>query len=80
MELSHIKIGWIVLIVVIALAYFYVISRIKGKLKSGTRARSFKVGGEPRKSSRALPESREDRQERKEISLRDGPRLRRRFK
>ncbi|HUU29533.1 MAG TPA: hypothetical protein VM123_17150 [archaeon] len=73
------KLILIILIVIVGGLYFIVFSTLNSRLKRGSRVAQFKVGGARRSDLRKL-ETREERQKRREVSLRDGPRLKRRFR
>ena len=80
MDLGTIKIVGVILLVVIICGYFLVITSLNARLKKGSRASRFKVGGTPYKPECKPGESREERRKRKEVSLRDGPMFKRRFR
>jgi hypothetical protein len=80
MDLGTLKIAGIVLLVVIVFGYFLLISKINARLKKGSRVSRFRVGGTPYKPECKPGESRDERRKRKEVSLRDGPMFKRRFK
>ena len=70
----------IALLGVAALFYWFVFSAMKKRRDKGSRAAQFKVGGRKLEVEGRKPESREDRQKRRQVSLRDGPRFKRRFR
>ena len=76
MELGTIK---IILIIIVGMLYFFLISTLNSKLKRGSRAAQFKVGGRGRHLELRKDESREDRRKRREVSLRGGRMWKRRF-
>jgi len=79
MEFSLIK---IVLFAVAVMLYYFIFTRINRSLKKGGRAAQFKVGGSRLDIERRMreKETREERRKRGEISLRDGPMWKRRFR
>ena len=62
------------------LFYWFIFSTMKRNRGTGSRAAQFKVGGRKLEVEGRQPESREERQKRMQISLRDGPRFKRRFR
>ena len=80
MDIGTIKIAGIILLVVIVFGYFLLITKINKRLKKGSRTSRFRVGGTPYKPEGKPGESREERRKRKEVSLRDGPMFKRRFR
>ena len=80
MEFGTVKVIGIILLIVIGCGYFLIITTINARLKRGSRASRFKVGGTPYKPEGKPEESREERRKRGEVSLRDGPVFKRRFR
>ena len=80
MEIGTAKIILIIFLIVIGCGYFLVITTINARLKRGTRASRFKVGGTPYKPEGKPEESRAERRKRGELSLRGGRMWKRRFK
>lgn len=79
MEFGLIK---IVLIAVAVMLYYFIFTRINRSLKKGSRAAQFKVGGSRLDIGRRMreKETREERRKRGEVSLRDGPMWKRRWR
>ena len=79
MESGLIKIA---LIAAAIMFYFFIFARINRSLKKGSRASRFKVGGDRLDVEARMKgkETREERRKRGEISLRDGPMWKRRFR
>ncbi|OGG05173.1 MAG: hypothetical protein A3F83_08490 [Candidatus Glassbacteria bacterium RIFCSPLOWO2_12_FULL_58_11] len=70
----------IALVGIAALLYWLIFSTMRKTRGTGSRAAQFKVGGKKPEVEGRQPESREDRQKRLQVSLRDGPRFKRRFR
>jgi hypothetical protein len=80
MDIGTAKVIGIILLIVIICGYFLLITAINARLKRGSRASQFKVGGTPYKPEGKPEESREERRKRGEVSLRGGRMWKRRFK
>jgi len=80
MDIGTAKVIGIILLIVIICGYFLLITAINARLKRGSRASQFKVGGTPYKPESKPEESREERRKRGEVSLRGGRMWKRRFK
>jgi len=80
MDIGTAKIIGIIFLIVIGCGYFLLIITMNAKLKRGSRAARFRVGGTPYKSQSKPEESREERRKRGEVSLRGGRLWKRRFR
>lgn len=80
MDIGTVTIIGIILLIVIVCGYFLLITSINARLKRGSRAAQFKVGGMLRRPEGKPKESREERRKRGEVSLREGRMWKRRFK
>lgn len=74
------KVFGIILVLAIAFGYIRMMLYIHRKSKNESRVARFKVGGQKFGDITQKEESTEDRQRRKQVSLREGPRLGRRFR
>ncbi|MEA1996920.1 MAG: hypothetical protein U9N45_04750 [Gemmatimonadota bacterium] len=70
----------IILILLAGLFLFWFIRANNRRLNRESRAATFKVGGSPSHEKQLRKETREERQQRGKVSLRDGPRFKRRFR
>jgi hypothetical protein len=80
MEAGSLRWIGLLLLVVIIFGYVKFYLYISRKMKKESRAAHFQVGGTKFGEMMHGEESREERQQRHQVSLRDGPRLHRRMR